>query len=93
MRKARAVDEALGQAGFAQTGVVRPEAEPLVIARDGNDSSIAEHLGDAEIVDDAVIVKFTALGRMDIVCFGDWRSRNFVLPVNDGGTDAKRAPG
>ena len=84
--------ETLGQAGFAQTGVVRPETETLVIARDGNDSSIAEYLGDAEIVDDAVVVKFTALGRTNIVCIGDWMSRNFVLPVNDGSTDAKRGP-
>ena len=60
MRKARAMKETFGQARFAQTGVVRPETETLVVASDGYDSSIAEYLGDAEIVDDAVVVKFTA---------------------------------
>ena len=84
--------ETFGQARFAQTGVVRPETETLVIARDGNDSSIAEYFGDAEIVDDAVIVKLTALGWADIVCISDWMRRNFVLPVNDGSADAKRGP-
>ena len=78
-----------GQARFAQTGVVRPEAETLVVASDGDDPSIAEHLSDAEIVDDAVVVKFTALGGAHIVCLSDWMSRNFVLPVNNGSADSK----
>jgi hypothetical protein len=61
MRKAPAASEALGQTGFAKIGVVRPEADPLVVTRDGNDAAIIQHLDHAEIVHEAAIIEFTPL--------------------------------
>ena len=40
VRKARPVDESLGQTGPAEGGIVGPEAESLVIASDGDDPTI-----------------------------------------------------
>ena len=61
MRKAPAASEALGQTGFAKLGVVRPEAEPLIVARNCNNAAVVQHLGHAEIVHEAAIIEFTAL--------------------------------
>ena len=61
MRKAPAIDAALDQAGFAKMGIAWRKAEALVVARDGNDSTILQHIDNAEIVDQIAIVKFAAL--------------------------------
>src|SRR5947207_10868156 len=93
MGKARAMKKALGQAGFAQARVVRPEAEALVIARDGNDAAILQNFGHAEVIQDAVIVVLAALGRANVVCIRCRTVRELFLEVNNGSTDAKRGPG
>ena len=89
MREARAINKALGEAGFPQAGVVRPEAEAFVIARDRDNSAVGHDFGHAKIVDDGVIVILTTLCRMDIACVSGGASRDFLLPINNGSTDAK----
>jgi hypothetical protein len=93
MRKTEMVHEALGEASLAQTGIVRPKAHSLVIARDRDDAAVAEHFDYAEVIDDAVIVIFAALGRVDVMCIRSRTSSDFFLPVNNGGADAKRVSG
>lgn len=92
MREALAVNEAFSNPGFAQMGVVRPEAEALVVASDGNDAAIAQHLRHTEVVDQAVVIKFTALGRMDVTCAGTRPGRHLLMPINNRDTDGKRGP-
>jgi short chain dehydrogenase len=70
MGKAPAVNETLGKVGLAEVGIVRPQAHPLVIARDGDNAAIVQHIGHAEIMDQAVIIKFTPLRRADVACAG-----------------------
>ena len=50
-REARPVDEALRQAGFAQTRIVRQQAHALVVALDRDDTAVAEHFYHAKILD------------------------------------------
>ena len=74
-------------------GVVRPETKALVVARDRDDAAIAEHFGDTKIIDNAVIVIFTAGCRANIACGRSRASRRHFLPVNNSCANTKGRPG
>src|SRR5438477_12410360 len=59
-REMEAVDELLVEVGFSQRGVVRPETKALVVARNCDDTTVAQHFNDAEIIDNAVVIVLTA---------------------------------
>ena len=61
MRKEAPAGEALGETGFPKIRVVRPEANTFVIAGNGNEAAIIQHLDHAEIIHEAAIIEFTAL--------------------------------
>jgi len=92
MRKPPAVNEPFGNPCFAQMRVVRPEAEALIVAPDGNDAAIAQNLRHAEIVDQAVVIKFPAFGRMDVAGAGARPGGHLLTPINKRDTDGKRRP-
>src|SRR5437762_10511893 len=91
-RETLSTEESLVQAGFPQRGVVRPETKALVVARDRDDAAIAQHFGDTKIIDNVVIVIFTAGCRANIACVRSRLSRRHFLPVNNGCANAKRRP-
>ena len=61
VRKAPAVKETLGYAGFAELRIVRPEAYALVVARDCDDAAIVQDMGHPEIIDQVVVIEFAAV--------------------------------
>src|SRR5438876_12409256 len=87
------IKESLLQAGFPQRGVVRPETKALLVTRDRDDAAIAQHFGDTKIIDNVVIVIFTAGCRANIACVRSRASRRHsFLPVNNSRANAKRRP-
>lgn len=87
------MQETLGQTGLAQGGIVWPEAETLVIARDRHDPTIAQHFNYAKVAQDRIIIELAALGWMDLVSLRNKMSRDFILTINNGGADAKGGHG
>src|SRR4051794_40511226 len=87
MRKARAVNEALAEAGPPQIGVVRPKTKARLVVRNGYDAAIAEHFDYAKIIDDAVVIELPALSRTNVAGVESWSSRNFLLPIDQRRAD------
>ena len=62
LRNRRRYLDSLGQSGLAEAGIIRPETG-AGDRGDCSDATVAEHFGHPQVIDDAVIVVFTALGR------------------------------
>ena len=87
MREAPAVDEALCQSWLAQLRIVRPKTVAVIVRRDGNDAAVVQHVRDPEIVHQRAVVKFAALGRLNIEGIGARPGRDFLPPINNGRAD------